>query len=81
MVKQRLKAITENRDSKGCCEIACTPRKIAASTTYGTCTERLSPFGGLLGLVKFLDLLKFEEVFDQAYGDRAENPTWVTTGW
>ena len=74
MVKQRFKAITEKRDSKGCCEIPCTPRKIAASTPYGTCTERLSPFGGLLGLIKFLDLLKFEEVFDEVYRGPSREP-------
>ena len=74
MVKQRLKAITEKRDSKGCCEIPCTPRKIAVSTTYGTCTERLSPFRGVLGLIKFLDLLKFEEIFDQVYRGPSREP-------
>ena len=73
MVKERLKAITKESASKGFCERSCTPRKITASTTYGSCTERLSPFGGLLGLIKFLDLLRFEEVFDQVYrGPRRE---------
>jgi hypothetical protein len=59
MVKQQFKAITEQSASKGFCEDSSSPRKITASTTYGTCRERLSPFGGLLGLIKFLDLLKF----------------------
>jgi hypothetical protein len=31
-------------------------RKINSSTQYETCTEQLSPFGGLLALIKFLDL-------------------------
>ena len=30
------------------------PSKITASTPYGVCGERLSPFGGLLALIKFL---------------------------
>ncbi len=41
--------------------------KISASTAYGTCSEQLSPFGGLLGLVKFLDLFDFEKHFNEAY--------------
>jgi len=74
MVKQRVKAITEETVSKGFCERCSTPRKITASTTFGTCRERLSPFGGLLGLIKFLDLLKVEEVFDQVYRGPSREP-------
>ena len=36
-------------------------RKINASTAYGTCSEQLSPFGGLLGLTKVLELFAFEK--------------------
>jgi hypothetical protein len=67
MVKKRSKAITKDHGGKDICEEAATPRRIEASTLYGTCTERLSPFGGFLGLSKFLDLLRFEEVFDYIY--------------
>ncbi|HQF85579.1 MAG TPA: IS1380 family transposase [Smithellaceae bacterium] len=42
-------------------------RRINASTAYGTCGEQLSPFGGLLGLVKFLDLFDFKRHFDDSY--------------
>jgi Transposase DDE domain group 1 len=41
--------------------------KIGPSTAYGYCRERLSPFGGLLGLVKFLDLVSFKEIFEGFY--------------
>lgn len=41
--------------------------KIGPSTGYDYCRERLSPFGGLLGLVKFLDLVNFREVFAGFY--------------
>jgi len=41
--------------------------KIGSSTAYDYCRERLSPFGGLLGLVKFLDLVKFKEIFEGFY--------------
>jgi hypothetical protein len=74
MVKQQINTITEASASKGFCEGSCIPRKITASTTYGTCTERLSPFGGLLGLIKFLDLLKVEEVFDEIYRGPSREP-------
>jgi hypothetical protein len=74
MVKKQSKAITQDGASKGFCEGSATPRKINASTLYGTCTERLSPFGGLLGLIKFLDLLKFEEVFDRVYRGPGREP-------
>ena len=41
--------------------------EIGPSTAYDYCRERLSPFGGLLGLVKFLDLVKFREIFEGFY--------------
>ena len=41
--------------------------RITADTRYGECSERLTAFGGLLALVKFLDLLRFEEAFEDRY--------------
>lgn len=41
--------------------------RITAETPYGECSERLTAFGGLLALVKFLDLIGFEQVFAQHY--------------
>jgi hypothetical protein len=41
--------------------------RITAETPYGECSERLTAFGGLLALVKFLDLIEFEEAFAQHY--------------
>jgi hypothetical protein len=41
--------------------------KIGPSTGYEYCKERLSPFGGLVGLVKFMDAVKFKEIFDGFY--------------
>ena len=38
-------------------------RKINASTGFDICTEQLSPFDGLLGLIKFLDLIDLAEIF------------------
>lgn len=42
-------------------------RKIGPNTRYDTCSERLSPFGGVLGLIKFLDLVCFEAIFEKLY--------------
>ena len=41
--------------------------RITAETPYGECSERLTAFGGLLALVKFLDLLEFEQAFAAHY--------------
>ncbi len=40
---------------------------ITPKTPYGECSERLTAFGGLLALVKFLELIGFEELFAQHY--------------
>lgn len=67
MVKQRKKNSREKRVSKGFKGNRVKARKINASTAHDTCTESLSPFGGLLGLIKFFDLIDFPEIFDSAY--------------
>lgn len=41
--------------------------RINADTQYGECTERLTAFGGLLALVKFIDLIGFERTFSEQY--------------
>lgn len=41
--------------------------KITPDTPYTQCSERLTAFGGLLALVKFLDLIEFEPAFAQHY--------------
>jgi len=40
---------------------------ITPETAYGECSERLTAFGGLLALVKFLDLIGFEKAFGEHY--------------
>jgi len=40
---------------------------ITPETPYGECSERLTAFGGLLALVKFLDLIGFEKAFESRY--------------
>jgi len=65
---------TKSLNSKGSSEQDSRARKIDASTAYETCTEQLSPFGGLLGLIKFLDLIKFEEIFEHRYIKPSRKP-------
>lgn len=48
--------------------------KIGPSTAYEYCSERLSPFGGLFGLVKFVDVVGFKEIFDDFYKAPARTP-------
>ena len=67
MVNTRRRDITKSLASKGLEGREPRARKINASTVFETCTEQISPFGGLLGLIKFLDLIQFEEVFNQLY--------------
>ena len=74
MVKQRKKSNKKRRNGKGFKANGAKARKINASTAYETCTEQLSPFGGLLPLIKFLDLIKFEEIFDSTYLAPRRNP-------
>ena len=62
MVKQRKKHNRKSRNSKGFNKDHADARKINASTGYETCTEQLSPFGGLLALIKFLDLIGFNRI-------------------
>ena len=40
---------------------------ITPDTPYGECSERLTAFGGLLAVVKFLDLIGFEKAFEAHY--------------
>ena len=48
--------------------------KIGTNTRYEYCSERLSPFGGLLALTKFLDAVKFQEIFEGFYQPPGRTP-------
>jgi len=56
MVKRRGNNTKKKRSGKGFKENGPKARRINASTVYDTCTEQLSPFGGLLSLIKFFNL-------------------------
>jgi len=74
MVKQQRKNTKKKRNGKGFKENGAEARKINASTVYETCSEQLSPFGGLLALIKFLDLVRFDEIFDSTYQEPVRTP-------
>ena len=74
MVKRRNQTNRKKRSRKGFCEKRPKPRKINASTAYETCSEQLSPFGGLLPLIKFIDLVGFREIFHFAYRPPSRDP-------
>jgi Transposase DDE domain group 1 len=67
MVKKRSKDSRKRPVSKRFNEGSPRARRINASTAHGICGKQLSPFGGLLGLVKFLDLFDFEKHFEESY--------------
>jgi hypothetical protein len=60
-----------NQGGNGCPARA---TRIGPSTAYEYCSERLSPFGGLFGLVKFMDVVRFKEIFDGFYKPPARTP-------
>jgi hypothetical protein len=74
MVKQHKKNNRKKRSSKGFKANRVKARKINASTEYETCNEQLSPFGGLLAVIKFFDLVNFKEIFNCAYQRPSRRP-------
>jgi hypothetical protein len=67
MVKYRRSNSRKNRNKKATRTNRVKAGRINASTPFETCSEQLSPFGGLLALIKFLDLINFRQIFDFAY--------------
>ena len=74
MVKERKKNSRKSHDSKRFNGGFDKARKINASTEVATCREQISPFGGLLGLIKFLDLVDFRRHFEEAYVAPSREP-------
>jgi hypothetical protein len=74
MVKQHQESSSKRLDGKGSCGHHAKARRINASTEFETCSEQLSPFGGLLALIKFFDLMGFKETFHFVYHAPAREP-------
>jgi hypothetical protein len=74
MVKSNKSKKRQNRKGKGSVTNPAKAKKINASTAFDTCSEQLSPFGGLLPLIKFFDLVEFYKIFDFAYKPPTRKP-------
>jgi len=74
MVNRCKKNTRKNLNRKGFSQNRAKARKINASTQFETCTEQLSPFGGLLVLIKFIDLVNFHEIFNFACKPPSRKP-------
>ncbi|MDR4509449.1 MAG: transposase [Candidatus Brocadiaceae bacterium] len=74
MVKKQDKDTVKRQKKQGEAECPIKASKIGHSTGYDYCSERLSPFGGLLGLIKFMELIQFKEIFEGFYIPPARTP-------
>jgi len=74
MVKSSKSKSRKNRKNKGFRKNTASARKINASTPYETCSEQLSPFGGLLAMIKFFDLIDFKQIFHATYRAPGRQP-------
>jgi len=74
MVKSNKSKKRKNRKGKGFTKNPARAKKINASTVYDKCSEQLSPFGGLLPLIKFLDLVDFQQMFNFSYRAPTRKP-------
>ena len=75
MVKRQRTAKRPGRQGASRKSAGARPVRITAETPYGECSERLTAFGGLLALVKFLDLIGFEAAFATHYVAPQRTPT------
>ena len=74
MVKQQREHSAKQGVNQGQNEGRLEPAKISPNTRYEYCSERLSPFGGLLALEKFMDAVKFREIFEGFYQSPNRTP-------
>ena len=74
MVKRQRTAKRLGRQGASKRSAGARPVRITAETPSGECAERLTAFGGLLALLKFLDLLGFEAAFAQHYVSPQRTP-------
>jgi hypothetical protein len=73
-VKTEKKHNPKNRINQGESQGAGKPAKIKPDTAYEMTEGRMTAYGGLFGLVKFLDLIGFREVFVEYYHSPGRKP-------
>jgi hypothetical protein len=74
MAKRRKNNIRKTHKGKGFNKKLVKAKKINASTRIETCEESLSPFGGLLAVVKFFELVQFRQIFNSFYTKPSRDP-------
>ena len=74
MVKIAEKRIDVTPQNSGSDKNRSGARKIGPNTKFEVCQERLTTFGGGLGFVKFLDLFRFEAIFEKFYLPPSRKP-------
>lgn len=67
MDKKQKKDNRKKQVSRGFEEREARAGKRNTSAEFEACAEQISPFGGLLGLINFLDLVQLEDIFDGVY--------------
>lgn len=72
--KQAKKARRQARESKRQRTSKSHSLRIGPNTEHDVCSERMTAFGGLLALIKFLDLIKFKDVFKDMYVSPPRTP-------
>ena len=60
--------------NKGFSEPSNRPAKIGPDTKYEVCKTRMTAFGGILALIKFLDFVNFKDVFTTHYHSPKRRP-------
>jgi hypothetical protein len=74
MVKRKRENTVKSAENQGNNKQSLKPAKIKADTEYELCNARMTAFGGLLALVKFVDLVNFQEVFERTYCSPSRKP-------
>jgi len=74
MAKRRKQNTRRTHKGKEISKKLARANKINASTRVETCDESLSPFGGLLAVVKFLEVVQFQDIFKAFYTNPSRDP-------
>ncbi len=67
MLKSKKRNNRKTRINQGKNEQRDKAKKIGASTPYSQCSEKITAFGGLLALEKFIDLVDFRGLFENIF--------------
>ncbi len=74
MVKSKNTKRQGHSVNKGFCDSSNRPTKIGPDTRYEACKARMTAFGGMLCMIKFLDFVNFKDVFNTHYKSPKRRP-------